>query len=143
VTGVQTCALPIWLELDWYWEYWIYSTKFIDYAVDSVWEEEGNTSVQLANVGLMPMPVDVVVTYKDDTQELHYIPLRIMRGEKSDDFYDSEITMIKQEDWPWVFPTYTFNIERPLSSIKSIEIDPSLRMADLNRENNVYEPTAN
>ncbi len=126
------------LELDWYLEYWIYSTKFIDYAVDSVWENERKTYVQLANKGLMPMPIDLVVTYESEEKELFYVPLRILRGEKEEDFYEEEMTFTVWEDWPWVNPTYTLEIDRPLSEIRQIDIDPSLRMADINREDNTW-----
>ncbi len=30
----------------------------------------------------MPMPVDVQITFKDGTKELHYIPLNLMYGQK-------------------------------------------------------------
>ena len=87
------------------------------------------------------MPVDLMVEYKDGTKELYYMPLRIMRGEKPNDEYaDLQRTVL--EDWPWVYPDYTLKINKPASSIKKIEIDPSMRMADINRENNVYESEA-
>ena len=31
------------LKLDWYKEYWTGTTKTIDYAIDSLWEEDGKT----------------------------------------------------------------------------------------------------
>ncbi len=31
------------MKLDWYKQYWINSTKTIDYAFDSLWEEGGKT----------------------------------------------------------------------------------------------------
>ncbi len=127
------------LELDWYYEYWIHSTKFINYSVDSVWEEGGKSYIQLANKGLMPMPIDLVVTYADESKELFYMPLRMMRGEKNDDFYEEEMVVTLEEDWPWVNPTYVVEIDKPLSDILEINIDPSLRMADLDRNDNVWK----
>ena len=41
--------------------------------------------------------------------------------------------------WPWVNPTYTIRINRKAEQILSIEIDPSGRMADINRLNNKIE----
>ncbi len=41
-------------------------------------------------------------------------------------------------DWPWVNPTYTVEIPVQASQIKSVEIDPSMRMADINRDNNLF-----
>ena len=37
-------------------------------------------------------------------------------------------------DWAWAYPTYELKTSK---SIKSIEIDPSQLMADVNRSNNV------
>ncbi len=44
-----------------------------------------------------------------------------------------------KKDWPWVNPTYTVEVDRPAKEIKRIEIDPSKRMADINRDNNVVK----
>jgi hypothetical protein len=35
------------MKLDWYREYWISSTKTIDYSIDSLWEEAGKTKVRI------------------------------------------------------------------------------------------------
>jgi hypothetical protein len=40
------------------------------------------------------------------------------------------------ETWPWVYPSYTLKINKKLSEIESLEIDPSQRMADIDRKNN-------
>jgi hypothetical protein len=49
---------------------------------------------------------------------------------------DKSINQIDLAAWPWVNPTYAVSITRKLNEIESIEIDPSLRMADINRKNN-------
>ena len=127
------------LELDWYNEYFVYTTKTIDYGVKEVVGENNRTKVTLERVGLMPMPMDVVVTYKDGTKEVHYMALRMMRGEKPAETNDPRVV---HPDWPWTHPTYEFTINRPASEIASVEIDPSGRMADVNRENNVWKAEA-
>ena len=81
------------------------------------------------------MPLDIVVEYTDGTFELFYIPLRIMRGEKP---AENDIKRTILEDWPWVYPSYTFNIPASKSSIKSIVLDPTSRLADINHFNNSY-----
>jgi hypothetical protein len=124
------------LELDWYNEYFVYTTKKIDYGVQEVVGEGDNTRVTLEKLSQMPMPVDVVVTYKDGTQEVHYMALRMMRGEKPAETDDKRI---QHPDWPWTHPSYEFSIDRPISEIASVEIDPSGRMADINRDNNKWE----
>ena len=124
------------LELDWYNEYFVYTTKSIDYGVKEVVGENNSTKVTLEKVGEMPMPMDVVVTYKDGSKEVHYMALRMMRGQKPAETDDKRVV---HEDWPWTNPTYEFSIDRPISDIVSVVIDPSARMADVNRENNKWE----
>jgi len=112
------------IQLDWFLNEWTQTTHTIDYAVAKV---EGN-SVTLARVGQMPMPIDVAVTYVDGSTENFYIPLSMMRGEKTTD-----AKLIK--NWSWANTTYTFSASK---EVKSVEIDPSQLMADIERENNVF-----
>lgn len=125
------------LELDWYKEYWVNTTHTIDYAVNSV-EQEGKKEVKitLEKIGIMPMPIDVVITDSKDRKTTYTIPLRIMRGEKTSDLGD-EIKVA--EDWPWTHPTYELVIPMKFKKIKKVEIDPSIRMADVQRNNNGWE----
>jgi aminopeptidase N len=122
------------LELDWYKEYFVQTTKTIDYGIQSVEAKDGKTELTLERKGLMPMPLDVVITYQDGTSELIYLPLVIMRGGK-----EIEKGLPKRaitEAWPWTNPTKMITLQVAKSAIKSIEIDPSLRMADVERANN-------
>ena len=125
------------LQLQWYKQYWINTTKTIDYAIDSLWEENKNTNIRIKNIGKMPMPIDILITYKEGTKELHYIPLNLMLGAKP-----TENTTIPRKiyaEWKWTHPTYTIQSNRRLTDIMSVEIDPSLRMADIDRKNNKLE----
>ncbi|MEM9674627.1 MAG: M1 family metallopeptidase [Bacteroidota bacterium] len=127
------------LELDWYFEYFVNSIRTIDYSVQSVEGERGETRITLERVGLMPMPQEVLITYQNGDQQLFYIPLRIMRGEK-DSEGEYERTLL--QDWPWTFPTYQLMISHPKSEIQQITLDPSGKMADIDRSNNTY-PSVN
>ncbi len=91
----------------------------------------------LERVKDMMMPVDLYVEYQDGSTEILYIPLRIMRGEKPVE--NEEVARITMEAWPWTYPQYTLKINRPVSEIKRMEIDPTQRMADIDRSNNVYD----
>lgn len=124
------------LELDWYNEYFVSTTKQVDYGIKDVVGENQKTKVTLERVKKMPMPMDVVVTYTDGTKEVHYMALRMMRGEKPAETNDKRIV---HEDWPWTHPSYELTVDRPISEIASIVIDPSGRMADTDRKNNSWE----
>jgi hypothetical protein len=121
------------LVLDWYLEYFVNSTRSVDYGIASVADSAQQTYVTLERIGLMPMPLDVWVTYQDGRQELFYIPLRMMRGEKENEV-DLPRTVLA--DWPWTNPTYRMAIPQPANDIKRIVIDPSMRLADVDRTNN-------
>ena len=112
------------IHLDWYLNEWTQTTHTIDYGVKSVNAKE----VVLERIGRMPMPIDVEVTYTDGSKETFNIPLRMMRGEKP-----TKATIIT--DWTWAHPTYTFATSK---EVKSVEIDPSKLMADINQENNSF-----
>lgn len=119
------------LELDWYKEYFVFSTKSIDYAVGSIDIEDGKSTITLERIGLMPMPLDVLVTYEDGSKTLVNIPLRIMRGAKQETFEDG--TYITAEDWAWTHPEYKLELD---GVVTSVQIDPFRGMADVNEENN-------
>ena len=119
---IRTAEKVSGLELDWYLIDFAQTTNTIDYGVNSV---KGN-SITLERIGIMPMPIDVSVTYTDGSTEEFYIPLQMMRGEKP-----TTATTIK--DWAWAYPTYTFEVSK---EVKSVEIDPSGLMADIDSSNN-------
>lgn len=123
-------------ELDWYLQDWTQTTNTIDYGIKNVEEDDTGTKITLERIGLMPMPVEVNVTYEDGTSELIYIPLQMMRWEKpaSEDTTNRTV----KDDWAWAYPTYSFSLEKPKDQISYIEIDPSNLMADINRDNNIY-----
>ncbi|MDX1637599.1 MAG: M1 family metallopeptidase, partial [Balneolaceae bacterium] len=125
------------MVLDWYYEYFIETTKTIDYGIESVVGNNDSTFVTLKREDLMPMPIDLQVEYTDGSRELFYIPLRIMRGEKPNE--QPALSRTTLTDWPWVYPTYTLGIPRVPERIRRIEIEPTGRMADVNRENNLFE----
>jgi hypothetical protein len=122
------------LQLHWYLRYWISTTKTIDYEVGPIREQQGATFVTLNRIGTFPMPIDLVVTYKDGTKEMFYMSMNELQGNKPVE--DKAMPRTDLDPWPWVNPSYTLKINKALSQIESVEIDPSLRMADVNRANN-------
>ncbi len=112
------------ISLDWYLYHWTQTTNAIDYAV----EVFNSNEIQINRVGKMPMPIEFSVKYTDGTMEVFYIPLTMMRGQK-----ETNATVLK--DWSWVSKKYHFSTEK---EILSVQIDPSNKMADVDKENNVF-----
>ena len=125
------------LKLDWYKEYWCNTTKKIDYAIDSLWEENGVSKIRLRRIGQMPMPIDLQLTFKDGATELHYVPLNLTFGEKATE--DKNQNRIVHEEWRWTHPTYIVELKHRLTDLKIVEIDPTKRMADTDQKNNILE----
>ncbi|MDF1696499.1 MAG: M1 family metallopeptidase [Saprospiraceae bacterium] len=121
------------LELDWYNEYMVNTTKYPDYSIDTVY---GKTLV-LSQRGEMPMPLEIVLTTVKDEKEVYYIPMRIMRGEKPN-IWPKDVDYNLMEDWPWTHPEYILELNCKLDKIKKIEINPTINFVDLDRKNNVW-----
>ncbi|MCR6721350.1 MAG: M1 family metallopeptidase [Chitinophagaceae bacterium] len=119
------------MKLDWYKEYWVNSIKTIDYAFDSLWEEGGKTKIRLKRIGLMPMPIDLKLTFKDSTSEIHYVPLDLMYGTKPE---EEETPRKVYPAWKWTHETYVVETDKKIIDISVAEIDPSRRMADVERK---------
>lgn len=123
------------IQLQWFKEYWMNSTKTVDYGLNDIQAGEKGAILSIQRVGKMPMPVEVFVTYKDGSSETHYMPLDLMLSGKKAEVAN----WITHAEWKWTAPTYSFELSKPISQLKSIEIDPSQRMPDVNRSNNKVE----
>ena len=123
------------IQLKWYLTDWTQTTNTIDYGIKSIKADGARTLINIERIGSMPMPLEVLVNFKDGSSEIHYIPISLMRGEKENPY---SVKWTVREDWPWARLEYEFAINRPKSDIIDIYIDPSYYMADINRENNAY-----
>ncbi|MFM9827066.1 M1 family metallopeptidase [Flavobacterium sp.] len=128
-------------NLDWYLTDWTQTTNTIDYVIKTVLEKESQTAITVERIGRIPMPIDLLVEYTDGTKESFYIPLRMMSFEKENPSRSvgTDIKRTVLGDWTWANPVYDFVISRNKADIKKITIDPSGLMADVKKENNVFE----
>ena len=124
------------MDLKWFNNYWINTTKTIDYAVKNVEYGDGATTVTLVNKGGVPMPVDFSVLTKDKKVVNYQIPLNMTREWKKKDIYGNFTTL---NYWPWTQKEYTFTIPFTKAEISALGIDFSQRMADVNPADNIVE----
>lgn len=119
------------INLKWYFNLFINTTRTIDYAVEQV----SDTEITLTNKSNFAMPIDLLVEYEDGSKELFYIPLREMRGEKPAENFSlyNGVKRTVLEDWFWTKPSYTVKVTK---KPKKVQIDPSLRLADIESGNN-------
>lgn len=123
------------IQLRWYLTDWTQTINTIDYGIKTVEAKGTQTVITLERIGSMPMPLEVLVNYKDGTSEIHYIPIALMRGEKENPY---SINWSVHKDWSWARPEYKLILKRPKSEIIDLFVDPTYYMADINRDNNTY-----
>jgi len=121
----QSSGIQLW----WYLNQFVHSLNVIDYTVN-VNEKKGGTSIVLTRRGDFPMPIDLIITFQDGKQKGYTIPLEIMRGSKKDKW--ENIVFETCEPWQWVFREYILDINIPTAFIKSVAIDGSGRLANVN-----------
>jgi hypothetical protein len=125
------------LQLQWYLTDWTQTTNKIDYALTEVKDNGTSTVLQLERKELMPMPLEILVVLKNGENELHYIPISLMRGEKENTY---PISWSVHPDWSWAHLNYSLEIDHPKETIEAIIVDPSNLMADVDKSNNYYAP---
>ena len=116
-------------DLNWFFDQWITTTKTIDYAVKSVSFHGDHSDISIKRKGGMQMPLDIEVIFTDGSTEQHYIP---------NTYFNKKTTAIIQPTWiGWdqINEEYSFKTENSLK-VKEVIIDPSERLADINRLNN-------
>ncbi len=122
------------IQLDWYLNFWMNTTKTIDYGIHSV--NSGprglNTIIQLERKGEMPMPVKLKVYTKEGNVYAYHIPIVSMYAEEG-------IAGVPwQKPWPWTHPGYALSLDIAPASVEKVVLDEEGFMADVNRENNVW-----
>jgi len=70
-------------NLDWFWQGWFYSGGHIDVAVRGVTTSRRGYRLVLENVGGLPAPVDLVVSYQDGSADTLHQSSRIWAGGSS------------------------------------------------------------
>lgn len=134
---IRTAEKVSGLQLRWFLNEFIETTNTVDYAVDKVVAQGKKTQITLRRIGRLPMPVDLFIIGKDASKTYCYIPLRMQFGQKENPY--KNYTQKIFPAWGWAHPTYTFEVEIPLSEIQTIVIDPNEITVDINKKNNIFE----
>lgn len=121
------------LQLDWYFDEWINSTRTLDYAVNGVLQRNDSTFITVERKGEMLMPLDVAVTDLSGQPRFFHIPLSLMLGARPEQPMGLAWTALPP--WSWPAPTYTFAVPLRLDQVKEVAVDPFDRLADKDRTN--------
>lgn len=121
-------------NLDWYVNEFAQTTHTIDYGIKEVNNNVLGLSIVIERKGRMPMPIELLVEYTDGTTNNVYIPLSLMRYSKT-----NPAGTIETLPWDWALPTFKIDLPKKDAIIRKVTIDPSGKMADVNKDNNVKE----
>ncbi len=124
------------MDLTWFRNYWINTTKTIDYAIQFVEEDGFSTKITFSNKGTVPMPIDFTVRSNSGNQNFH-IPLSLTHTWKKSDSSLGKFTSLPY--WTWTQKEYTISLPIKKAEIILIEIDASGRLADVNPTDNLYK----
>jgi hypothetical protein len=103
-------------DLSWFWRVWFYDTWTLDQAVAEVRAAGDSTEIVIQDLGLAPMPVRLAVTRVDGTVQRLVMPVE-----------------------PWLQGARRQSV-RVAGRVIRVEIDPELKLPDIERANNVWSP---
>lgn len=114
------------VDLNWFFDQWLETTKTIDYGVKSVRKGRGENEyiVRFERKGEQQMPIDFQVIAKDDSIYNFHIPNTYFVKAT-----DAQV-LPKWTGWDELNPTYEATIVIP-NGIRDVVIDPTHRLADV------------
>ena len=104
-------------DLSWFWRSWYYETWVLDQSISDVTHSESVTTVEIVDLGDIPMPVVLKATFEDGSTVEHTIPV------------DHWLQGVRTAEWS--FESGTLPVK--------VEIDPESYFPDADRSNNVWE----
>ncbi len=121
------------VELDWYFDQWINTTRELDYGIKSITEVNGRLQIVLQRNEEMLMPIDVEITTRNGSKEYFHVPVSLMRAQKPAG--SEEFTFTALPAWQWTDPVHGFEIPGKIADLLSVVLDPFDRLADTDPEN--------
>ena len=121
------------MVLDWYLNLWISTNKYPDIAIESAYGIDNKmTRISLKRIGTMAIPVDMRIILKSGSILDYTIPLSSMFGHKKG--------FNVLGPWNYTQLERIFTLDLTFENIERILIDPENWTADVNRNDNVWEP---
>jgi hypothetical protein len=119
-------------NLEWFWNYWLFTTESVEGSIQAVKTENGSTIVTIKQAGEMPSPVVLKVEF-----EVEGPAISPMTNAKMIDPLTAEVT------WPvtvWFDGNRTFDavLNFGTRKIKKITLDPHGRFPDKNLADNEW-----
>ncbi len=122
------------MELTWFQNYWLNTIKTIDFEIENVLNSKEGLKFTIKRDGI-PMPIELLVEFKNGEKKYYYIPLDLTNNLKTDFFRATE-NLAK-----WSCAEKNYSIYLPgivLKNIAKICIDPDGFLPDISPENNSW-----
>lgn len=119
-------------DLNWFFDQWFETSKYIDYSVKKVKSSNGNHTITLQRKGDMIMPLDLRITMADGNHLDITVPVS---------GYQKPGSIGPPQQWTgWgnLRKTYKLSFSGQ-TGIKQVKIDPSGRLADIDQRNNTWK----
>lgn len=149
------------VDLNWFFDEWLETTKTIDYSISDVHydgpvDHEGQKlytyTLSFKRKGRMQMPLDVAVVLDNGDTVKYYIPNTWfnkydaanqtendgMESRINGNYFSRVITLPKWYGWDLLNDTYSADITLT-DRIRQVIIDPSDRLADINKLDNAWK----
>ena len=122
------------MELTWFQNYWLNTTKKIDFSIDSVQKTKEGIKITFSNQGI-PMPLEFQIKLKNGKSIYYYIPLDLTNNAKTD-FLQPTQALPK---WSCAAKTYSLVLrDLKWKDILQISLDPQSVLPDINMINNEF-----
>ncbi|MFN4083845.1 MAG: M1 family aminopeptidase [Bacteroidia bacterium] len=120
------------VDLNWFFDQWLETTKHTDYAIKKVKTNNNNTSITLKRKSEMQMPLDVTVIFKDSSVQQYIIPNKYFVKQ-------TNATVLPYWlGWGKLNTEYSFNINTN-KKVSNVIIDPTYRLADVYQLDNSWK----
>jgi hypothetical protein len=102
-------------DLGWFWRSWYHETWTLDHAVAGVTQASGTTTIRVVDLGRVPMPSHLTITFADGRTEMREVPVE-----------------------HWLAGHSEATVTVPTADVVRVEIDAALHFPDANRRNNTW-----
>ena len=122
------------LELTWFQNYWLNTTKKINLSIDTAFKSADGINITFQNKGI-PMPLEFCIQLKNGEKKYYYIPLDLTNNVKSDFLRPTSVL----NKWSCASPKYSISLSTmKWKEVESITIDPDGFLPDVNTSNNQF-----
>lgn len=122
------------MELTWFQNYWLNTTKKIDFSIDSVQKTKDGILIAFGNQGI-PMPLEFEIKLKDGKSIYYHIPIDLTNNSKTDFATDVQIL----PKWSCASKRYSILVKDiKWKDVSQIVIDPNNFLPDINTEDNSF-----